>query len=256
MSELIIKQITKDFGGLRALDKIDIDVHQGEVFGLIGTNGSGKSTLFNIITGFMAPTNGDIIYNGNSIVGMRPDQVVRERIGVVFQHNSIFPALTAKENIITSRHLKVNNDIFGSLFHTKKYREQHWVQEQKAMDLLKLVGIQEESDVFAKNLPHGSQRMLQIAMALAVGPKLLLLDEPATGMNPEEALNMMELIRSIQQMGLTIIIVEHNMRVIMGVCNKIAVLNTGTKIAEGKPKEVVLDEKVISTYLGRRKINA
>lgn len=256
MSEIIIKQISKDFGGLRALDRIDIDVHQGEVFGLIGTNGSGKSTLFNIITGFIAPTNGDIIYNGNSIVGMRPDQVVRERIGVVFQHNSIFPSLTAKENIITSRHLKVNNDIFGLLFHTKKYRQQQYIQEQKAMDLLELVGIQGESDVFAKNLPHGSQRMLQIAMALAAGPKLLLLDEPATGMNPEEALNMMELIRSIQQTGLTIIIVEHNMRVIMGVCTRIAVLNTGTKIAEGKPKEVVLDERVISTYLGRRKTNA
>jgi branched-chain amino acid transport system ATP-binding protein len=253
---ITIEQISKDFGGLRALDSVDIDVRQGEIFGLIGTNGSGKTTLFSIITGFLAPTEGDIYYNGNSIVGLRPDQIVKQGIGIVFQHNSIFPDLTAKENIVTSRHLKTNHDIFGSFFNTKAYWKQKSVQDQKAMDLLELVGINGERDVPAKNLPHGSQRVLQVAMALAAGPKLLLLDEPATGMNPEEALNMMDLIRSIQRMGMTVIIVEHNMRVIMGVCTRMAVLNTGVKIAEGKPNEVVQNEKVISTYLGRRKINA
>ena len=256
MSIIKIEQISKDFGGVRAIDRVDIDVRQGEIFGLIGTNGSGKSTLFNIITGFIAPTTGDIFYKGNSILGMRPDRIVKEGIGIVFQHNSIFPDLSAKENIVTGRHLKTNHDIFGSFFNTKGYWKQKSVQEQKAMDLLELVGIKSESDVLAKNLPHGSQRVLQVAMALASGPELLLLDEPATGMNPEEALNMMDLIRSIQQMGVAVIVVEHNMRVIMGVCTRIAVLNTGIKIAEGTPENVVSNEKVISTYLGKRKINA
>jgi branched-chain amino acid transport system ATP-binding protein len=253
---LEIKNLVKDFEGLRALNGINIDVHEGEIFGVVGPNGSGKSTLFNIITGLVPPTSGQIIYKGESLIGLRPDQIAQRGIGTVFQHNSIFPNLTAKENIIASMHLRTNNDIFGALFNSKGYQRESVRIEEKTIELMRFVGIHERCDLLAKNLPHGNQRELQIAMAMATEPDLLLLDEPATGMNPEETLRLMNLIQSLRQMGMTIVIIEHNMKVIMKMCTQITVINFGEKIAEGTSRQIVSDEQVISVYLGRRKGHA
>lgn len=253
---LEVRKVRKDFGGLVALNAVDIDVCEGEIAGLVGPNGSGKSTLFNIIIGLMPPTEGQVRYKGELITGLRPDQVAQRGIVAMFQGNSLFPNLTAKENVMASRHLRSKSDVLSSLFSSKGYRRKKGELEQKAMELLDFVGIKEKSHVLAKNLPHGNQRELQIAMILAVEPDLLLLDEPTTGMNPEETLRIMNLIQTMRQVVSSIVVVEHNMRVIMGICDQVTVINFGVKIAEGTPSEVSSNKEVISVYLGRRRGNA
>lgn len=255
MEILNIKGITKDFKGLRALNKVDIDIHQNEIFGLIGPNGSGKTTLLNVITGFLQPTEGQIIYKGEPITGLKPHKVTQRGIARTFQLTSLCPNLTLEENIITGRHLKTSSSTLGSLFHTRSYREEETKLRQKARELLAFLEVEEQRDVLAKHLPFGDQRKLEIAIALATDPELLLMDEPATGMNPDEQLRVMNLIRLIvTQMGITVIIIEHNMRVIMRVCTSIAVLNYGVKLAEGPPEEIAHNDKVISVYLGKSQL--
>jgi len=255
-SMLELKGVTIDFGGLRALDGVDLNICQGEIFGIIGPNGSGKSTLFNIATGFLVPRSGQVAYRGRSITGWKPHRIAALGIGRVFQSNSLFPNFSVKENLIRSGFMRLTTGFLGSFFNTRRFRSENRELEEKAVELSRFVGLEERVDTLAKNLPYGEQRRLEIAIALGTDPDLLFLDEPVTGMNPTETASVMELIRSIQKGGRTIVIVEHNMRVIMGICSRIAVISFGTKIAEGNPEEIAHNDKVISVYLGTRKIDA
>jgi branched-chain amino acid transport system ATP-binding protein len=253
MTILRVEGLTKDFGGLRALDTVALNVQQGEILGLIGPNGSGKTTMLNVITGFLKTTAGNAIYKEELLTGLKPHQIAKKGVTRTFQLTSLFPDLTVVENIICGRHLYSKSSFFGSLFGSKGYREEEAKQSQEVMDVLMFVNMQEKAGMVARNLPAAEQRILEIAIALAAKPKLLLLDEPASGMNLPEAENAMELIRSIQQTGTTVVIVEHNMKVIMQLCSRIAVLNQGIKIAEGTAEEISKNEEVISVYLGKRR---
>lgn len=251
MAILEVKGLSKHFGGLRAVDSVDISIDQGDIFGLIGPNGSGKTTFFNLVTGFLQPTTGQVLYKGELISKLKPHQVSQRGMARTFQQSSLFPNLTSRENIIAGRYLRTTSSIGGSFFHTNSYREEQRVVEQKATELLSFIGLEERADVLAKNLPHGEQRILEIAITLAEEPELILLDEPATGMNAIETAKVINLIQSIHQKGISFIVIEHHMRVIMGICNRIGVLNAGVKIAEGTPEEISKNNEVISAYLGR-----
>ncbi|MFC1862890.1 ABC transporter ATP-binding protein [Thermodesulfobacteriota bacterium] len=253
MSILKIKNIAKDFGGLRALNKVNFEVQQGEILGLIGPNGSGKTTMLNVITGFLKPTKGRITFKDEIISGSKPYQIAKKGVIRTFQHTSIFPDLTVEENIVRGAHLHDASSVLGSFFLSKKYKEKEVELRQEVMDILAFVNLKEKSKMIARNLWAAEQKILEIAIALAARPDLLLLDEPASGMNLAEALRSMELIKLIQKNGTTIIIIEHNMKVIMQLCSRIVVLNEGTKITEGSPAEVGNNEEVISIYLGTRK---
>ena len=251
MEILEIKGITKYFGGLVALEGVDINIRQNEIVGLIGPNGSGKTTLLNIITGFLQPTKGEIIWKGKAITGLKPYNITQQGIARTFQLTSLFPNLTVEKNIIAGRHLKISTDTLASFFRTKCYREENRKLKQKAAELLAFMDMEEQRDTLAKNLPFGDQTKLEIAIALATEPKLLLLDEPAAGMNAQEQLRLVNLVRLILQQGVeAIIIIDHNMRLIMEVCSSIVVLNNGCKLAEGFPEEVARNEQVVSVYLG------
>jgi branched-chain amino acid transport system ATP-binding protein len=253
---LELKGVTVDFGGLRALDGVDLTIGEGEIFGVIGPNGSGKSTLFNVATGFLTPRSGQITYRGKSITGWKPHRIAALGIGRVFQSNSFFPNYTVRENLIRGGFLKLQTGFLGSFFSTTRFKREMAGLEEMAVELSRLTGLEGRLDTLAKNLPYGEQRVLEIAISLGSSPGLLFLDEPVTGMNPTETASVMQLIRSIQQGGRTVTIVEHNMRVIMGICSRIAVISFGTKIAEGNPEEIACNDKVISVYLGKRKVHA
>jgi branched-chain amino acid transport system ATP-binding protein len=255
MAILEIEGLAKDFKGLRALNNVDIKIQQGEIFGLIGPNGSGKSTMINVITGFLKPTAGKITYKGELIGGLMPHQIAKKGVIRTFQLTSIFPDLTVEQNIIRGKHLNANSSILGSSFWTKGYRREEAKLKQEAIEMLALVNIQGKSKMVARNLPPAERKILDMAIAMAAKPTLLLLDEPASGMNAEEAVRVVELIRSLHQTGITIVIVEHNMKVIMDLCFRIVVLNYGIKIAEGTPEEVANNQDVISIYLGKRREN-
>jgi len=245
-----IKGLSKDFGGLRALNDLFLEIHEGDIFGIIGPNGSGKTTWLNVVTGFLRPTAGSIVFKGQSIVGWPPSQIAKRGLLRTFQLTSLFPNLTAEQNIIAGRHLETSNNVLMALFNTRNYRKEEMELREKADEIMSFMEMQERRDVLAKNLLSVEQRKLEIAIALAAEPELLLLDEPASGMNIEEATRLISLIRSIHQMGITIGIIEHNMRLVMGLCSRIAVLNYGEKIAEGTPQEIANNEEVISVYLG------
>jgi branched-chain amino acid transport system ATP-binding protein len=256
MAILEVKDIIKDFKGLRALNKVGFAIQQGEILGLIGPNGSGKTTLFNIITGFLCPTGGQVLFKRKGITGFKPNQIAGLGIGRVFQHSSLFPNLSVKENLVIGRHLKTRNNIFGSLVNASAYRQSEKGLEQKARELLTFVGLESRCDMVARNLPYGEQRELELAMALAAEPELLLLDEPATGMNPGETRRLMDLVKRLQEAGIAILLVEHNMRLVMGICSRIVVIDFGVKIAEGTPEEITSNGEVISAYLGKSKNDA
>lgn len=252
MVTLETKGLSIDFGGLKALDEVDIQINEGEMFGLIGPNGSGKTTCFNLITGFLKPTAGSVIYKGASITSLKPYEIAERGVIRTFQLTSLFPDLTSEENIIVGRHLRTNGNIWGAITRSKSYREEEGKSKKKAREILDFVGMQARRDLLARNLSFGDERKLEIAIALAGEPRLLLLDEPAAGMSPDESTKLMSLIRSIQMMGITVLIVEHNMRVVMELCSKIAVLNYGVKIAEGTPEEIANNDEVTSVYIGRK----
>ena len=257
MAILEVKDLTKDFGGLRAVSHVDLNIHEGEILGLIGPNGSGKTTMYNLITGFLVPTAGQVIYQGESITGLKPHEIAARGLARTFQIPSMFPNLTVKENVIAGRHLEAKDDAQWSIFNTRNYRAEKAKVKQEAMEILAFMGLEQVASVLARNLPYGYQRNLEIAIALALKPKLLLLDEPATGMNPEETTRLIDLIQIIhQERGIALVVVEHHMEVIMRICNRIAVLDYGVKIAEGRPEEVAQNPEVIAIYLGRRKEHA
>ncbi len=248
---LSLQNVTHYFGGLRAVNNFSIDLPEGALWGLIGPNGAGKTTIFNLITGVYKPTEGKILFEGKDITGLKSHIIVDKGIARTFQNLRIFNELTVIDNIRVAKHFKADYKITDSILRTKKfYNEERRIKEE-AYNLLKIFGLQGRMNNLAKHLPYGELRKLEIARALATKPKLLLLDEPAAGMNPREVGSLMELIHSIRDMfNLTILLVEHQMRVVMGICERIKVMDFGETIAEGNPDEIRSDRKVIEAYLG------
>jgi branched-chain amino acid transport system ATP-binding protein len=246
---LEISGLTKKFGGLTAISKFDMYVNEGEIVGLIGPNGAGKTTLFNLITGVFPPTRGKVVFNGIDITGKKPHQIAKLGIGRTFQLNPLFADFTVLQNVVASFYLRPKSSLFDIYFNTRTYRRNEAYILEESLEILKLVGLEKVKDELAKNLPHGYQKMLGVARALAVKPKLLLLDEPIAGMNPDEIEFTLTNIRRTQQQGKTIVVVEHNMQ-IMDLCDRVVVISFGQKIAEGLPQEVRKNEEVIKAYFG------
>lgn len=251
MAFLECSGVVKDFGGLRALDNLDFEVEEGVIVGLIGPNGSGKTTFLNIVTGLLKVSAGEILYKGEQITGLKPHQIAARGVIRTFQITSIFSNLTAEENIIHGMHLKTNSNLWGSFFNTRGYRKEEAKLPQRTNEILAFLEMEEKRSIVARNLSPAEQRNLEIGIALAGEPELLLLDEPAAGLNPEECTRIVKTIQSIQQSGMTLVVVEHNMKVIMNLCNRVVVIDYGHKVAEGSPQEIAHTDEVISIYLGR-----
>ena len=250
MALLEVRGLTKYFGGLAAVSDLDFDISKGELVGLIGPNGAGKTTLFNTISGVCSPSRGRVIFKGEDITGLKPHKIAEKGMVRTFQLTSLFKNKTTLENVIVAHHLQSKTGFWGTLFNTPTSRREENDNKQKAIEILENLGLSPVKDKIARNLPYGQQRALGMAIALAAEPELLMLDEPVTGMNQEEIMNAMALIKRIQERGITILLVEHNMRVVMGFCERIIVLNYGKKIAEGQPKEIRGNKQVIEAYLG------
>jgi branched-chain amino acid transport system ATP-binding protein len=248
---LEVQNITRTFGGLVAVNDISFSVDRGELFGLIGPNGAGKTTLFNIITGLTPPSKGSLKYNGTNYTGARPHQIAKQGLSRTFQNIRLFGNLTALENITIARHIHTRTHFLAGVLSLPPGPQEERFTHQKAMELLDLVGLASKADVKARNFPYGDQRRLEIARALALEPSLLLLDEPAAGMNTSEKQDLSEFIRRIRdEFSLTILLIEHHVPLVMGLCDRIAVLNFGQLIALGDPAAVQKDAAVIEAYLG------
>ena len=247
---LLVEDVTLRFGGVAALAGVTFDAHAEGITGLIGPNGAGKTTLFNVITGYLRPQRGDIRYDGQSIVGLRPFQVAARGIVRTFQKTSIFPAVTVRENIMIALHLQGTAEVFAVLRAGRRVREEEERLALRARELGELVGLGHRADLIASTLPYGEQRILEVAIALAARPRLLLLDEPAAGLNSGERLNLIALIDQIRGQGITILLVEHDMRLVMSICDRVVCLDHGQVIAAGQPDEVRAHPEVIRAYLG------
>jgi branched-chain amino acid transport system ATP-binding protein len=247
---LQIRDITKRFGGLTALSEVNFDVYQGEILGVIGPNGAGKTTLFDVITGRYRPTGGRVFYKGEDITGLKPHELVQKGISRSFQLEVLFSNLTVLQHLILSRHLHTEVGFLGSFFHTPSHREREKSTETKALELLKFVGLDGQKDKTANSLSHGYQRSLGIAVALGPDPNLLLLDEPLSALSPERVAVVLDLIRTIRDEGITVVVIEHNMGALFRVCDRVVVLSVGEKIAEGVPEEIKENQTVIKAYLG------
>ncbi|SDE77972.1 ABC transporter ATP-binding protein [Sporomusa acidovorans] len=239
------------FGGLRAVSNFEMEIAPGELIGLIGPNGAGKTTAFNLLTGVYEPTEGGIEFDGKSLVGLKPYQITQRGIARTFQNIRLFADLTVLDNVKIAYHFHVKYGLMEAMFRVGRYHREEAEIEEKAIRFLEIFQLADKKDEIAKNLPYGEQRRLEIARALAAEPKLLLLDEPAAGMNPQETQQLMEMIRWIRkEFNLTILLIEHDMSLVMGVCERIYVLDYGSIIAQGTPQEIKNNPRVIEAYLG------
>jgi branched-chain amino acid transport system ATP-binding protein len=252
MAILVSKKVTKRFGGLEAVSKVDLEVEEHAIYSIIGPNGAGKTTFFNCVTGFYTPEEGEILLNNRNITGLSMDRVTRLGVSRTYQNIRLFKNMTAVENIMVGMQPHLKSGLIGAIFRTRGTNREEKAAVEEANRLLAYINLKGMGDLLAKNLPYGQQRRLEIGRSLASKPKLLLLDEPTAGMNPRETQDMVNFIRQLRDdLGITILLIEHQMRVVMSISEKISVLDFGVKIAEGTPKEIQGNPRVVEAYLGR-----
>lgn len=252
MSNLLeARDVCMYFGGLKAVEKVNMDIQAGDIYGIIGPNGAGKTTFFNVCTGIYRPTAGSVWFAGENITGLAPEKIARRGMARTFQNIQMFKFLTVLDNVRTGFHIQTRSNMADAILKTARYRKEEREVTEKSLAILEQVGLSAYKDTLAGNLAYGIQRRVEIARALALNPRIVLLDEPAAGMNPIETLELSKFIRHLNEKGYTITVIEHDMKFVMGTCNRILVLNFGQKICEGTPNEVKSNQGVIEAYFGK-----